>query len=187
KAREKLSEDRKDYPSDEECIRIATEYLKERSLLPEEAYLVGVYNYIKPVGAMNVSFSRKIGQYKSWGHGSRILVEIGVAGEITEVSKCWLEYEPYKLVPIKSPREAVKQFEYGKALLATSSGKAIKMELAYHNSYNFDYIQPVYSFGFETPKSYSLVPAIKPEYLKSEEEMRKEEEERRAARIKQRQ
>ncbi|MHC4656912.1 MAG: hypothetical protein ACYS91_18115 [Planctomycetota bacterium] len=191
KAREKLSEDRKDYPSDEECIRIATEYLKERDLLPEEAYLVGVYSYIKPVGAMHVLFTRKIDQYKSWGQGSKIFVRIGVAGEITRVVKSWLEYEPYKLVPIKSPKEAVKQFKYGNALIMTSRGKAIKMELAYHNPYNDEYIQPVYSFGFENPKSYSLVPAIKPEYLKSEEEMRKEEmrreeEERRTTRIKQR-
>jgi hypothetical protein len=181
KARKKLSEDRKDYPSDEECIRIATEYLKERGLLPEDAYLGGVSDVnIEAVGAMSVWFCRKIGQYKSGGHGSEILIEIGVAGEITKVSKRWVEYEPYKLAPIKSPKEAFEQLKYGNALLMTSSGKATKMELGYHTPSNGEYIQPVYSFGFDHKGSYSLVPAIKPEYLKSHEEMRKELDEKRS-------
>lgn len=185
KAREKLSEDRKDYPSDEECKKIATEYLKERDLLPEDAYLGGVSGVnIGSVGAMSVWFCRKIGQYDIWGHGSDILVEIGVAGEITKVSKRWVEYEPYKLAPIKSPKEAVKQFKYGRALLMTSIAKATKMKLAYHTHPNDEYIQPVYSFGFGDKKSYSLVPAIKKEYLKSEEQMRKEEKEKDAKREK---
>jgi len=181
KMRKKLSEDRKDYPSDEECKKIATEYLKERGLLPEDAYLCGVYDVnIESVGAMQVTFCRKIGQCDIWGHGSEILVEIGVAGEITSVSIRWVEYEPYKLAPIKSPKEAVKQLKYGRALLMTSSGKATGMKLAYHTHPNDDYIQPVYSFGFGDKDSYALVPAIKPEYLKSEEQMLKEEKEKAA-------
>jgi len=185
KARKNLSEDRKDYPNDEECKKIATEYLKERGLLPEDAYLYGAFDVnIESVGAIQVSFGRKIGQYDIWGHGSDILVEIGVAGEIIKVSKRWVEYEPYKLAPIKSPKEAVKQLKYGKAFLMTSSGKATKMKLAYHIHPNYEYIQPVYSFGFGDRKSYSLVPAIKTEYLKSKEQMRKELEEESAKRQK---
>ena len=170
KARKKLSEDRKDYPSDEECRRIATQYLKERGLLPEDAYLYGVFDVnIESVGAMQVSFGRKIGQYDIWGNGSDILVEIGVAGEITKVSKRWVEYEPYKLAPIKTAKEAFEYLKHGNAFLATSSGKVKKIALAYHTPPEGDYIQPVYSFGFDIPEAYSLVPAIKPEYLKSKE------------------
>ena len=182
KARKKLSEDRKDYPSDEECKRIATEYLKERDLLPDDAYLAGVSGVnIGSVGAMSVWFCRKIGPYDIWGNGSEILIEIGVAGEITSVSIRWVDYEPYKLAPIKSPKEAVKQLKYGNALLMTSNGKATRMKLAYHTHPNDEYIQPVYSFGFDDKESYALVPAIKPEYLKSEEEMWKEEKEKAAS------
>jgi len=170
KARKKLSEDRKDYPSDEECRKIATEYLKKRGLLPEDAYLYGVFDVnIESVGAMQVSFGRKIGQYDIWGNGSDILVEIGVAGEITKVSKRWVEYEPYKLAPIKTAKEAFEYLKHGNAFLATSSGKVKKIALAYHTPPEGDYIQPVYSFGFDIPEAYSLVPAIKPEYLKSKE------------------
>ena len=74
KARDKLSEDRKDYPSDEECKKIATEYLKERGLLPEDAYLSGMADNISWSGAMCVWFERTIGEYKTWGPGSEICV-----------------------------------------------------------------------------------------------------------------
>ncbi|HIJ53005.1 MAG TPA: hypothetical protein HPP66_07600 [Planctomycetes bacterium] len=185
KARENLSEDRKDYPSEEECIRIATEYLKERDLLPEYAYLGGVSGInIGSIGAMEVWFTRNLGQYKFCGHGSVIIVCIGVAGEITDVSKRWFEYQPYKLVPIRSPKEAFEHLIHRNASPRTSTGKATKVELAYHTPYIDQYIQPVYCFIFERTESYTLVPAIKPEYLKSHEVMRKEEEERRTTRIK---
>ncbi len=185
KARKKLSEDRKDYPSDEECKKIATKYLKERGLLPEDAYLYGAFDVnIESIGAIQVSFGRKIGQYDIWGHGSDILVEIGVDGEITKVSMRWVEYEPYKLAPIKPPKEAVKQLKYGRAFLMTSRAIATKMKLAYHIHPKYEYIQPVYSFGFGDRKSYALVPAIKKECLKSEEQMRKEEKEKDAKREK---
>lgn len=184
KARKKLSEDRKDYPGDEECKKIATEYLKKRGLMPEDAYLRIVYDdNIESVGAMSVCFRRKIGQYKSWGPGSEILVRIGVDGEITKVSKRWSEYEPYKLAPIRSPKEAFEQLKYGRVLLMislTSSGKVTKIELGYDMPPEGDYIQPVYRFGFDRPRDYALVPAIKQEYLKSTEEMLKEIKEERS-------
>lgn len=183
KAREKLSEDRKDYPSDEECRRITTEYLKKRGLLPEDTYLSNVSDVnIKSYGAISVCFGRKIGKYKCWGPGSEILVWVGVDGEITRVSVSWVEYEPYKLAPIKSPKEAFEQLKYGNAFMATSREKVTKMALAYHTPTEGEYIQPMYNFGFGDQESVASVPAIKPEYLKSKEEMRKEIEEKRSQR-----
>jgi hypothetical protein len=183
KAREKLSEDRKDYPSDEECRRIGTEYLKKRGLLPEDTYLSNVSDVnIKSYGAISVCFGRKIGKYKCWGPGSEILIWVGVDGEITKVSVSWVEYEPYKLAPIKTAKEAFEQLKHGNAFIATSTGKATKIGLAYHTPPVGDYIQPVYNFGFGDQESVASVPAIKPEYLKSKEEMRKEIEEERSRR-----
>lgn len=179
KARKKLSEDRKDYPSDEECKRIGTEYLKKRGLLPEDTYLSSVSDInIESFGAISVCFGRKIGKYKCWGPGSEILVWLGVDGEITRVSIRWVEYEPYKLAPIKTPQEAFEQLKYGNAFLATSSGKVTKMALAYHTPAEGEYIQPVYNFGFTRPGAVASVPAVKQEYLKSQEEMIKEIEEK---------
>ena len=179
KARKKLSEDRKDYPSDEECIKIATDYLKERNLLPEDTYLSNVSDVnIESVGAISVCFQRMIGKYKCWGRGSEILVELGVDGEITSVSIRWVKHEPYKLAPIKTSKEAFEHLKHGNAFLATSSGKVTRMALAYHTPAEGDYIQPMYNFGFDSPGAVASVPAIKPEYLKSHEEMRKEIDEK---------
>ncbi|MHC4110108.1 MAG: hypothetical protein ACYSUY_03480 [Planctomycetota bacterium] len=182
KARKKLSEDRKDYPSDEECKRIAIEYLKKRGLLPEDTYLSSVSDVnIEAVGAISVCFGRKIGKYKCWGTGSEILVWVGVDGEITNVSIRWVEYEPYKLAPIKTAKEAFEHLKHGNAFIA-GSGKVTKIALAYHTPAEGYYIQPVYNFGFGDQESVASVPAIKPEYLKSKEEMRKELEEERSRR-----
>ena len=179
KARKKLTEDRKDYPSDEECIKIATDYLKERNLLPEDTYLSNVSDVnIESVGAISVCFQRMIGKYKCWGRGSEILVELGVDGEITSVSIRWVKHEPYKLAPIKTSKEAFEHLKHGNAFLATSSGKVTRMALAYHTPAEGDYIQPMYNFGFDSPGAVASVPAIKPEYLKSHEEMRKEIDEK---------
>jgi hypothetical protein len=174
KARARLSDDRKDYPSEEDCKRIATEYLKERGLLPEDAYLSGTADNIGAVGAISVWFGRTgIGQFKAWGGGSEILVEVGVDGEITKVAKRWLEFEPYKLAPIIAAKEAFERLKHGNALLA-GSGKVTKITLAYLVEPVGDYIQPVYSFRFERPGAYAAVPALKQEYLKSQEEMIRE-------------
>jgi len=178
KARDKLSEDRKDYPSDEECKKIATEYLKERGLLPEDAYLSGMADNISSSGAMSVWFERTIGKYKTWGPGSEILVEIGVGGEITKVAKRWLQYEPYKLAPIKTPQQAFKEVQRGKGFLA-GWGKVSKISLAYHTLGADPYVQPVYYFEFtEKPGSYAAVAAVKQEYLLSREETFKYQEQK---------
>jgi hypothetical protein len=182
KAREKLSEDRKDYPGDEECRRIATAYLKKRGLLPEDTYLSNVSGVnIESVGAISVCFGRMIGKYKCWGPGSEILVWVGVDGEITNVSIRWVEYEPYKLAPIKTAKEAFEYLKHGNAFIA-GSGKVTRIALAYHSPAEGEYIQPMYNFAFTRPGAVASAPAIRTEYLKSKEEMWKEDEEERRRR-----
>ena len=184
KARRKLSEDRKDYPSDDECRRIGTEYLKKRGLLPEDTYLSNVSDInIESVGAISVCFGRMIGKYKCWGPGSEILVWVGVDGEITNVSIRWVEYEPYKLAPIKTAKQAFKYLKHGNAFIV-GAGKVTKIALAYHSPAEGEYIQPMYNFAFTRPGAVASAPAIRPEYLKSKEEMWKEDEEKAANRNK---
>jgi len=172
KAREKLSEDRKDYPSDEDCKKIATQYLKQRGLLPEDAYLRVIADHTKSAGGMTGSFGRIIGKYKTWGPGSKILVRIGVDGEIIYVSCQWLQLEPYKLAPIITPQEAFEQLKQGNAFLG-GSGKITKITLRYDTPPGGQYVQPVYYFQFAKASRYAVVPAIKQEHLLSAEETRK--------------
>jgi mRNA-degrading endonuclease RelE of RelBE toxin-antitoxin system len=169
KARQKQSRDRKDFPSDEECEKIATEYLKERGLLPEDAYLRGVGDSTSS-RVMSVAFGKKIDGYKGWGPGAQILVHIGPDGEIVKVLKQWIELEPWKMAPIKTPKEALKELRKGKAFMGGHRGKITNICLRYDTPSGLaPYSQPVYWFDYTGPsgyKFYAAVPAIKSEYLK---------------------
>ncbi len=66
KLEEAMEKHSKDFPSDDECIRIATEYLESRGLLPDGAVLGGVTDNTS-CGRMSVGFGRLINGYKSWG------------------------------------------------------------------------------------------------------------------------
>ena len=62
---EKHSRDRKDFPSDEQCQKIATEYLESRGLLPDNASSGKVTNNISS-GKMSVGFGMVINGYRSY-------------------------------------------------------------------------------------------------------------------------
>jgi hypothetical protein len=174
-ARKKLSSDRKDFPSDEECKKIATDYLKSRGLFEDNTYGPSIFDNTRS-GVMSVGFGQMVGTYKRSGSAGGIGMQIGPDGEIVKVRKQWLELEPYKLAPIKTPQEAFQQLKEGKAFLINRiGGKITKIELRYRLGWTEEYSLPVYWFEYPTPErsSYALVPAIKQEYLKSQEEMSK--------------
>lgn len=184
KARDKLSRERSDYPSDEECKRIAVTYLKEHGLWPDDLskdnieYVLG-YN-LSSVG-INVSIGgMRMSGYRTFGDGSELSVAIGVAGEIVRVSKKWIEYIPYKVAPIITPQEAFEELKTGR-VLGSLRGDVEKMELMYFTQPMKDnIIQPVYCFWFKNSKSaYAVVPAVKKEYLKTIQEMQEESRQRR--------
>ncbi|MHC4545294.1 MAG: flagellar basal body-associated FliL family protein [Planctomycetota bacterium] len=175
------SKNRKDYPSDEECKKIAAEFIKSRGLLEKGMYLTQRVVSTTSVGSMTVSFGRIINGYKMWWSG--LSVEIGRNGEIMGVSKRWHEVVPWKMAPIKTAEQAFKELkDGGRAFFVDSAMGSVKeITLRYHHPINIgDYVQPVYYFKYTSPErdSYSIVPAIKQEYLKSYKEIRKETEEK---------
>jgi hypothetical protein len=92
------------------------------------------------------------------------------------------------MAPIKTAEQAFKELVKGKPALVVAfrprpKGKVKEITLRYYHPIRPDeyYVQPVYYFRYETPLSptgetYAVVPAIKAEYLKSYEQMRKETE-----------
>lgn len=164
-----FSRDREDYPSDEECRQIATQYLKEHGLLPDDAYQSGMADNAASGAGISVGFDRMIGKYKCFGQGSEILVRVGVDGEILKVSKRWLEYEPWKIAPIKTPQQAFKELKFTQGLLE-SPAKVTEIILRYHTLGEDPYIQPIYYFKFGKPGAYGIVSAVKQEHLLSREE-----------------
>ncbi|UCE36658.1 MAG: hypothetical protein JSW00_14240, partial [Thermoplasmata archaeon] len=167
KARKKRSEDRKDFPSDEECKKIATDYLKSRGLFEDNAYGPSIVDNTSS-GVMSVGFGQMVGKYKRSGSAGSLAMNIGPNGEIVKVRKQWLELVPWKIAPIKTAREAFEQLKEGKAALNNRiGGKITKIELRYELPGVEGYSVPVYWFDYSTPErfSYAVVPAVKDEYV----------------------
>ncbi len=188
------SKNRKDYPSAEECNKIASDFIKSSGLLEEGMFLKKRIVDRPSAGRMSVSFGRIINGYKTWEGG--ISIEIDQNGEIMSVSKKWHEVVPWKMAPIKTAEQAFKELVKGKPALVVAfrprpKGKVKEITLRYYHPIRPEeyYVQPVYYFRYETElsptgESYAIVPAIKAQYLKSYEQIRKEAEENAANRSK---
>ncbi|MDH4240967.1 MAG: hypothetical protein OEW48_15520 [Phycisphaerae bacterium] len=181
------SKNRQDYPSGEECKKIAVEFIKSRGLFEEGIYFRSIFS--KPSsGGITVRFGRIINGYKTWEGG--ISVSVGINGEIMRVSKKWCEVVPWKMAPIKTAKQAFKELrDGGRAFFVDRAMGSVKeITLRYHHPIRPEdyYVQPVYYFNYTSPDrdTYSIVPAIKQEYLKSYEETRKETEEKATSRNK---
>ncbi|NIU85199.1 MAG: hypothetical protein GWN31_03280, partial [Candidatus Thorarchaeota archaeon] len=150
------SKNRQDYPSDEECKKIASDFIKSRGLFEEGMYFSRISS--KPsLGGISVRFGRIINGYKTWNGG--ISVSVGKNGEIMKVSKKWREVVPWKMAPIKTAEQAFKELKEGKnafvmAFHPKPKGKVKDITLRYNNAKIFlEYVQPVYYFRYETPYS----------------------------------
>jgi hypothetical protein len=113
-----------------------------------------------------------IGGYKTYGIGRRLNVGVGTEGEIKYVQKQWINVEPWKLAPIKTPQEAFKELKDGKAFFADIDiGKIDEITIRYFTQeYEKGYIAPVYYFSLKKAGGTSIVvPAIRSEYIMSDE------------------
>jgi len=181
------SKNRKDYPSDEECKKIAAEFIKNRGLLEEGMYLGERVVDNTSAGVMSLGFGRIINGYKTWEGG--ISINIDQHGEIVRVSKRWQEIVPWKMAPIKTAEQAFKELNKDPRafFMSLPQGRVKEITLRYHFPLTpVDYVQPVYYFKYTSPsrESYAVVLAIKADYLKSYEQTRKETEEKPATRSK---
>ncbi|MBP2145076.1 hypothetical protein J2129_000530 [Methanofollis sp. W23] len=105
-------------PSNEEAKKIATDFLKKRDLLPEDAEIESVkvdkiYKEYKvgckePVLSydmtLDVHYSRDFSGISVYG--DELSVIIGDKGEVVEVIKSWRDVQPYRDVKIKTPNQA---------------------------------------------------------------------------------
>lgn len=161
---------RQDYPSDDECVRIAASYLTDRGLLPDDSRLGGVVDN-SSAGCISVGFGQVIGGHGCWGSGGRVSVHVGIGGEIVSVWKQWLEVEPFREYPIKTVSEALEEARKGHGWFLTVGGGTIrKIELRYETG---TFLRPVYYFDYSADEEfrYVVVPAIRQDFLMSAEEM----------------
>jgi hypothetical protein len=163
-------------PSEEEAIEIATNFLTQSGLMPDDALAGdvvtnsvksgGTYNIIRQTGEgsfeiidsydthLLVNFSRQInGIPVADSGGNKLGVRIGDKGEVISVLKVWREVEPYREYPIKSVEQAYNELISGKGSSNIPSGCAEitidHVSLAYWMEtldVSQEYVLPVYAF-----------------------------------------
>lgn len=149
-------------PSDEEAIKIATEFLKERELLPEGAVFSGVthgkiYTIVKDGEDtvdwedIQVWFKRELNGYPV--EGTQLMLAIGGGGDIIEFFTNWRTYEPYGELPVKSPEQALEELKSKGVYVGMNSKDPVvsfnDVSLVYHTNagaYTEEYLEPVWVF-----------------------------------------
>jgi hypothetical protein len=102
-------------PSDEESIKIATDFLKERNLLPDGAYFRRVehgkiYQLVKDGDDIitwedvQIWYGRKLNGLEV--KGTKISIDIGSGGDVIDFYSNWREYEPYTELSLITPEQA---------------------------------------------------------------------------------
>ncbi|MEN6609947.1 MAG: hypothetical protein ABFC24_03825, partial [Methanoregulaceae archaeon] len=166
-------------PSDEEAIKIATTFLKERDLLPEGAIVGGtehrkVYKSNKSNGSKTVTwedilvhYTRELNGMKV--EGTQFEVEVGGHGDIIRFFSNWKDYEPIGDYPIKSREESISDLK--QKGIPTENGpntpdtiEIDEIYLAYETTavaYSEEYLEPVWVFKGEALKNGTSIRPIK--------------------------
>ena len=175
-------------PSDEEAVRIATQFLKEKDLLPNGAelgrakrgYTVFIDNNGNEIprnGEVTVGFGRKLNNLDVKGAG--VSVTLGGNGDIIEYSADWRNYTPYKEYPIKSPETAFGELKKKGMKTGIEKPGPVSIDsvyLAYTSkapAFKEEYLEPVWIFKGQTMTKDSKVKPVT-EYIPALKETPKE-------------
>jgi hypothetical protein len=175
-------------PTDDEAVKIATQFLKERDLYPEgvidvtpvreNAYTSGKGDEIY-YGQIGVWYRRLLNNMKV--EGTQLVVYVGGNGDITGYYANWRNYEPIKEYPITSSQEAFNKLKIeGVAVGMNDSDAAVSIDdvyLAYQTTagaYSEDYLKPVWVFkgnvivdGKSVMPVEAYIPALTDDAMKS--------------------
>ena len=176
-------------PSDEDAVKIATQFLKERDLLPAGAYFGGTEreyatgtdkngNQIRHNGVIVVWFGRMLNNLKV--QNTQLSVEIGGNGDVIRYYANWRNYTPSREYPLTSPDVAfgeLKKEGIATGLEQPGSVSIDSVYLAYKtkaSAYDEEYLEPVWVFkGQATSKDLKnnpvtgYVPALSDESIQS--------------------
>lgn len=145
-------------PTDDEAIKIATKFLKDRDLYPERA--------IDPVVQRDNAYSSKgtitFGEIGVWYHrylnglkveGTQLVVYIGGNGDVIGYYANWRDYTPYKEYPIISQQDAFDTMKtQGVSVGMNEKDVSVSIDngyLAYRTkagAYSENYLEPVWVF-----------------------------------------
>jgi hypothetical protein len=169
-------------PSDEEAARIATQFLKEKNLYPEGAFLRTIEreyerstdkngDEILHSGRIVIRFGRTLNNLKI--EGSQLDLEIGGNGDVIRYMANWREYLPTKEYPLQSPEIAFEELKQEGIRTEMDKPDPIlinNVSLAYRTkagAYKEEYLEPIWIFSGvvsadnTTPESVSkYIPAL---------------------------
>ncbi len=163
-------------PSDDEAIKIATKFLKDRDLYPEgavepvavreNAYTVGKGDEVY-YGRIGVWYPRYLNGLKV--EGTQLVVYVGGNGDVIDYFANWRDYEPYKELPIKTQDAAFNQMKAeGVGVGMNEKDSPVSIDNAYlayqttPGAYSEEYLRPVWVFkGNVTVDGKSVMPVEK--------------------------
>jgi hypothetical protein len=175
-------------PSDEVAIKIATKFLKDRDLFPEDAVEpVAVRENAYTVGKGDKIYYGRIGV---WYHrylnglkvdGTQLAVYVGGNGDVIDYFANWRKYEPYMEYPIISQQDAFDLLKTKGISVGINEGDATvsidNASLAYRTkagAYAEEYLEPVWMFkgnvmvdGNSVQSVEQYIPALTDESVKS--------------------
>jgi hypothetical protein len=146
-------------PSDDEAIKIATKFLKDRDLYPEGAGNPIVYRENVYGGKDKKVFYGQIGV---WYHrklngmdvdGTQLVVYVAGSGDVIGYYANWRDYEPYKEFTIRTPFAAFEKLKTNGVPIGSNPMDAEvsidNIHLAYQTTpgaYSEKYLEPVWVF-----------------------------------------
>lgn len=161
-------------PTDDEAIKIATKFLKDRDLYPEGAVDPTVFRE-NAIGGGNKIYYGQIGV---WYHrylnglkveGTQLVVYVGGNRDVIGYYANWRDYEPYKELPVKTQDAAFDQMKAeGVGVGMNEKGSTVSINDAYlayqttPGAYSEEYLRPVWVFkGDVTVDGKSVMPVEK--------------------------
>jgi hypothetical protein len=176
--------------SDEEAVKIATKFLKDRDLLPEGAFFSGTHHgKIYRLGDngnktvvwedVEVWYGRKLNG--NTVEGTQLMLAIGADGTPIEYFTNWRDYELYKELPVKTPDAAFEKLKIkGVPVGMNPTDTEVSIDNVYltyntkAGAYKEDYLEPVWVFkGNITSDDHTVtpvkqyIPALTDEAVKS--------------------
>lgn len=159
-------------PSDDDAIKIATKFLKDRDLYPEGAVNPIVYRENVYGGKDKKVFYGQIGV---WYHrklngmnvdGTQLGVYVAGSGDVIGYYANWRDYEPYKEFAIRTPDAAFEKLKTNGVPIGSNPMDAEvsidNVHLAYKTTpgaYTEEYLEPVWVFkGNVTVDAKSVMP-----------------------------
>lgn len=134
------------FPDAQEAKTIATAFLVDHNMLPEDAYLRGLVDNTKGADVISVGYGRRVRGVEVWGAGSEIIVDIGRGGRVVYVRKAWPTFKPIGEYNLTAPESALQKLKNGEGVLYHGNkGEIVSIKLVYYASPIVqDYVQPCY-------------------------------------------